>query len=305
MKHDFSNLSLRGLKKAGDIVLPGGDGFPKFSETNLLEHFGRISNYMTPQDRQGFKLLTALMGLMPSFMIHLMLIMVSHHDSVPSFLGAIFRQVNMGVKGVLFTMYYSGLDETNQERSKIFKLMNYHSTINSPVTEDIEMETLVAQNNPLKPVPTSGPVDAAAVFAKARVASVEIASLSVKERLTFITKLRETILRRQEEITDIIQKETSKSRTDILTSEFFPLYEHLEFLEHQAVAALEAEKVATPIAMMGKSSKVWFEPLGTILIISPWNYPFYQAIVPITCSFITGNASIYKPSELTPLKGLV
>jgi acyl-CoA reductase-like NAD-dependent aldehyde dehydrogenase len=45
--------------------------------------------------------------------------------------------------------------------------------------------------------------------------------------------------------------------------------------------------------------------MGNVLIISPWNYPFYQAIVPITCSFIAGNATIYKPSEVTPLTGLV
>jgi aldehyde dehydrogenase (NAD+) len=56
---------------------------------------------------------------------------------------------------------------------------------------------------------------------------------------------------------------------------------------------------------MGKTSWTWYEPLGTILIISPWNYPFYQAIVPIACAFAAGNTVVYKPSEWTPLKGLV
>ena len=40
-------------------------------------------------------------------------------------------------------------------------------------------------------------------------------------------------------------------------------------------------------------------------MISPWNYPFYQAIVPCTASFVCGNATVYKPSEHTPLQGLV
>ena len=56
---------------------------------------------------------------------------------------------------------------------------------------------------------------------------------------------------------------------------------------------------------MGKKSKVYFEPLGTALLISPWNYPFYQAIVPICQAFIVGNAVVFKPSSDTPLKGLV
>ena len=56
---------------------------------------------------------------------------------------------------------------------------------------------------------------------------------------------------------------------------------------------------------MGKKSQTWYEPLGTILIIAPWNYPFYQAIVPIACAFAAGNTVVYKPSEWTPLSGLV
>ena len=56
---------------------------------------------------------------------------------------------------------------------------------------------------------------------------------------------------------------------------------------------------------MGKTSWTWYEPLGTILVISPWNYPFYQAIVPIACAVAAGNTVVYKPSEWTPLEGLV
>ena len=56
---------------------------------------------------------------------------------------------------------------------------------------------------------------------------------------------------------------------------------------------------------MGKKSQIYFEPLGKVLIISPWNYPFNLAIVPTTAAFLCGNAVIYKPSEETPLKGLI
>ncbi|HXH75617.1 MAG TPA: aldehyde dehydrogenase family protein [Bacteriovoracaceae bacterium] len=309
MRHDFSPLSLKGLSKAGDIVLPGGEGFPRFSETEFIKHFGRIAYYMNQDDREGFKLLTAMMGVMPSFIVRFILWMATMNHLFPGPLGAVLRQINMGVRGVLFTMYYSGVDGPGK---RVLKQLNYNTCINTPYTEDTEMETLLTQNNPLNsPMmfqnshENPGPTEAAAIFDKARSTYPAIAALTVKERLGFITKLRETILHRQEEIVDVVQKETHKARTDVLISELFPLFEHLEFLEHEAEKALRPEKIATPTSMMGKSSNVWFEPLGTILVISPWNYPFYQAIVPITCSFITGNATVYKPSELTPLKGLV
>ncbi|MCG8686733.1 MAG: aldehyde dehydrogenase family protein, partial [Desulfobacterales bacterium] len=89
------------------------------------------------------------------------------------------------------------------------------------------------------------------------------------------------------------------------TAEIFGVLDFLDYLEKNAVKFLGDRKVPTPFALMGKTSKVYFEPLGTALLISPWNYPFYQAIVPITQAFIAGNAVIFKPSSATPLKGLV
>ncbi len=147
--------------------------------------------------------------------------------------------------------------------------------------------------------------DARTVFSQARTAEEAIRRLSVKERLRFISRLRAVILDERERIMDQIQRETGKCRSDALMSEIFPILEHLEFLEKSAEGHLTDKKVHTPLALMGKKSVVYFEPMGTILVISPWNYPFYQAIVPCTSAFVTGNASVFKPSEHTPLKGLV
>lgn len=142
-------------------------------------------------------------------------------------------------------------------------------------------------------------------FQMARNAEAEINKLTVKERVQKIKKLKEIILKRKEWIIDKIQADTGKSRSDALVSEIFGILDHLLFLEKNAAKALADKKVHTPIALMGKKSKIYFEPLGTILIISPWNYPFYQAIVPITAAFVAGNAVVYKPSEHTPLTGIV
>ena len=54
---------------------------------------------------------------------------------------------------------------------------------------------------------------------------------------------------------------------------------------------------------MGKKSYVEYMPRGTVLVISPWNYPFQLAIIPIVSAIIGGNTVIAKPSEVTPLVG--
>jgi aldehyde dehydrogenase (NAD+) len=42
------------------------------------------------------------------------------------------------------------------------------------------------------------------------------------------------------------------------------------------------------------------EPLGTVLVISPWNYPVQLALNPLAAAVAAGNAVVLKPSELVP-----
>jgi len=146
---------------------------------------------------------------------------------------------------------------------------------------------------------------ASAIFARARAAAESLAGVPVHARLERLARLRKVVLERREAIVDRIQGDTGKSRGDALISEIFGVLDNLAWLESHAAKALHERKQQTPIALMGKTSWTWYEPLGTVLVISPWNYPFYQAIVPIACAFAAGNTVVYKPSEWTPLTGLV
>lgn len=143
------------------------------------------------------------------------------------------------------------------------------------------------------------------VFSETRKAQTQIRDLPIEKRLKFITSLRKHILADREALITTLQKETGKSRSDALMSEIFPILDHLHFLEKVAKKALQNESIPTPIALMGKKSKIFYDPLGTVLVISPWNYPFFQALVPCTSAWLAGNAVLYKPSEHTPLKGMV
>lgn len=294
----MNSLALRGLRRAGDIIVPGEGKFPRFSREGLEIHLPRMLNEMYADDRDGFSFLMTLFGLLPSLAVRLILWICAHDHWWPGFIARYLRQIHIGVRGVVLTLYYSGLDA-----SQILPNLGYETSIKTKLPRDDEMTDLLTQANPFNPATLlAGPL---LIMQKAQAAQKEIATLDVAARLKLIKNLRLNILKRQEELVDIIQRETQKARTDVLTSELFPLLEHLVFLEKQAERALKDETVETPLAMMGKKSRIWFEPLGVVLVISPWNYPFYQAIVPITCAFVTGNATIYKPSEVTPLTGLV
>ncbi|PHV10613.1 aldehyde dehydrogenase [Chitinimonas sp. BJB300] len=144
-----------------------------------------------------------------------------------------------------------------------------------------------------------------AVFKRARNAHLDIAALSLKQRLAVLDNLCQVIVRRRAEIIARVTEETGKCASDALLGEIFAVIDNLEYLRRHACKVLADRKMPTPLAMLGKQSRVWYEPLGTILVIAPWNYPFYQAIVPISIAFAAGNAVVHKPSEFTPLRGLI
>jgi len=60
------------------------------------------------------------------------------------------------------------------------------------------------------------------------------------------------------------------------------------------------QKVPVTIESFPAAAKIYPEPLGTVLIISPWNYPFYLLIAPLIGAIAAGNCAVLKPSELAP-----
>lgn len=140
---------------------------------------------------------------------------------------------------------------------------------------------------------------------QARAASAGLRTSSLTARLAELALLRQRIDERREEIAEQVMAETGKCRTDALVSEIMGSLDYLHWLNKAAPGALADEKVSTPIALMGKASRVWHEALGTVLIITPWNYPFHIALTAIAPAFAAGNAIILKPSEHTPLDGLL
>ena len=63
---------------------------------------------------------------------------------------------------------------------------------------------------------------------------------------------------------------------------------------------MEPEAVPTNMLNLPSSSKVLREPLGVVLIIGPWNYPFQLLFTPLMGALAAGNCVVLKPSEFAP-----
>ena len=58
--------------------------------------------------------------------------------------------------------------------------------------------------------------------------------------------------------------------------------------------------VRTLMGLLGAKSKVKYQPLGTVGVISPWNFPINLVLAPLGTIFAAGNRVMIKPSEFTP-----
>ena len=146
--------------------------------------------------------------------------------------------------------------------------------------------------------------EVADIYGRARNAFDRLRAMSVRQRLDEALKLKDAILKNREKIIDRVCEETGKSRMDALVTEIFPALDIIDYYNKTAERFLGDQKVKTPIALFPKKSRIYYEPLGLVLIISPWNYPFNLSFLPAMCAFIAGNAVIIKPSSYTPLRGV-
>ena len=58
--------------------------------------------------------------------------------------------------------------------------------------------------------------------------------------------------------------------------------------------------VRTNLVNLPSSSKVYRDPLGVVLVIAPWNYPFQLSLIPLAGALAAGNCVVLKPSEAAP-----
>ncbi len=294
----FSPSQLKSLIKTGDVILPGTDKSPSFSQTGCIGHIDRMAAYLTEDDLNGLRLVLSVFRWLPNWLISLLMSAATNNCKFPGVLGAGLRLLEIGLKGATMSLYYSNLTGPGYEGPKVFDVIGYDAKVVVPEGDEAQEATDdYGLDNPT-------PKGVARIYERARAAQPGIAALGLKKRLDYIAGLKAAVIARREEIVERIQADTGKSRTDALTSEIFGVLDHLDYLQKHAPKILADRKAPTPMALMGKKSKIYFEPLGTVLVISPWNYPFYQAIVPITSAFVVGNAVVFKPSKETPLKGL-
>ena len=128
---------------------------------------------------------------------------------------------------------------------------------------------------------------------------------SFATRRKLVMKAREIILAELDEIALLISNESGKPVAEALSMEIAPVLDLMQYFAKKAEKLLKPRKINIGLyGLLGRTSKIVYQPLGVVGIIPAWNYPFSIPLGEVVMSLMAGNTVVLKPSELTPFIGL-
>ena len=153
-------------------------------------------------------------------------------------------------------------------------------------------------------VPITSPEDVRTAVERARTAFQSWKKTSFAERAVYIMKAREMILSQIDEIAHLISAESGKPFGEAISMEIAPVLDLLQYFARNTEKLLRPARVGIGLyALLGRSSRIVYHPLGVVGIIPAWNYPFSIPLGEAAMALMAGNTVVIKPSELTPLTG--
>jgi len=146
-------------------------------------------------------------------------------------------------------------------------------------------------------VPDSGIADAVAELRRTFETGVTRPYAWRADQLARIAAL---VTENESSICDALRGDLEKSPYETILTEIRPVAIEVEHTLKHLKRWMAPRRVSTPISNQPGRSEVVPEPLGVVLVVAPWNYPFHLAVLPMVGALAAGNCAVVKPSELVP-----
>ncbi len=124
---------------------------------------------------------------------------------------------------------------------------------------------------------------------------------SLAERRADLAKLSAAIRANAERIAEVISSDFgNRSRHETMLAEVFTTLASLRHASRHLGKWMRPKRVSVSLELLPGRARVLYQPVGVVGVISPWNYPFQLAMMPLLAALAAGNRVMLKPSELTP-----
>ncbi|MFZ4712815.1 MAG: aldehyde dehydrogenase family protein [Bacteriovoracaceae bacterium] len=120
--------------------------------------------------------------------------------------------------------------------------------------------------------------------------------VSIAERINYLKKYQEQLLKRKQELATAIALETGKPLWEA-EGEVNSVISKVNVTIEDSLKRIEAKSF--PNILPGTEGSLNFKPIGPCFIIGPFNFPCHLAGGQILSALIAGNSIVFKPSEKT------
>ena len=121
----------------------------------------------------------------------------------------------------------------------------------------------------------------------------------VSFRIETLKKLKNILKENEKNLYNSIYSDFKKSEFETYMSELALIYNELNDAIRNLRKWSKQKRVKTNFINFPSKSYIIPEPLGTVLVISAWNYPYLISLIPAISAIAAGNTVVVKPSEIT------
>ena len=122
----------------------------------------------------------------------------------------------------------------------------------------------------------------------------------VSVRIKHLKELKKVLNEKEDEILKALYLDLKKPDFESFSSEVLMVFKELDLQIKKIKEWSAPKRVAGSILNFPSQDFILSEPYGTVLMISPWNYPFQLVMIPLIGSIAAGNTVVLKPSESAP-----
>ncbi len=130
-------------------------------------------------------------------------------------------------------------------------------------------------------------------------------TLNSEYRLEILKKLRSLIILHEQDIVEALWKDFHKPEFEVIATESRFVIKELNWTISNLRKWTRSRRVRTPIVHFLSHSYIAPQPYGQVLVLSPWNFPFQLAFMPLVGAIAAGNCVILKVSGKVPNIALV
>ena len=122
---------------------------------------------------------------------------------------------------------------------------------------------------------------------------------SISDRIHRLKILKQAIIDREDAIVQAFRADLNKSPEEAMMTETRVVIHEINYAITHLKKWMRPRRVNTPLSLQPATSYIHKDPLGVVLIMAPWNYPFGLMMAPLVGAIAAGNTALLKPSEIS------